>query len=298
VIKYEWRTRLDDGEAAQLADLLDRAAAYDAEPEYSTISYKDVARAMADSHSAARHLIIWMLPYARALSEPLQPERIAGVLRLQLDADGGAEATIVIDPELRSRGIVTLLLEQTGLDTARAGGWMDTGAQTVSAWARGNHPAAGRLGDRFLIARTRRIWKLIRASASPQEIAEAAVLERVDDDSISALAWAGATATDSETLVLREGAKISGLLHLDRRPVMSEEFGSCATITRVAFNPAADDSARHRLLQAAVALAGEAGFTGLTIHVDSADSALVHVCRLAGFQHDRTDVRFQLGETR
>lgn len=298
MIKYEWRTHLTDGEAEELADLLERAAEYDAEPEYSTIAYPDLAREMAESCGATRYLIIWMLPYARTLSEPLQPERIAGVGRLALDGRGGAEATIVIDPDLRSRGIVTLLFERAGLDTAVPGGWLGSGAHAVSAWARGNHPAAGRLSDRFLIARTRRIWKLIRASASAEETAEAAVLERADDAVIGELNWAGESDADAEAMVLREGTKLVGLLTLDRRPVESEEFGSCATITRIAFNPAADDRGRRRLLQAAAALAGEAGFTGLTIHVDSADSALVHVCRLAGFQHDRTDVRFQFGEHR
>jgi hypothetical protein len=60
MIKYEWRTQLDSGEAAQLADLLERAAAYDAEPEYTTIDFRDVERTLTDSR--VRHLLIWMLP--------------------------------------------------------------------------------------------------------------------------------------------------------------------------------------------------------------------------------------------
>ena len=44
MIKYEWRTESESDEAAELADLLARAADYDAEPDYSTIDFADVAR--------------------------------------------------------------------------------------------------------------------------------------------------------------------------------------------------------------------------------------------------------------
>ena len=40
---------------------------------------------------------------------------------------------------------MTLLLEQVGVDTTAPDGWTGTGAHTVTAWARGNHPAAGRI---------------------------------------------------------------------------------------------------------------------------------------------------------
>jgi len=51
-------------------------------------------------------------------------------------------------------------------------------------------------------------------------------------------------------------------------------------------------------VEGAAALAHEAGLTGVLIHVDSDDSEMVNACRLAGFQHDRTDVRYQIGEQR
>jgi hypothetical protein len=35
--------------------------------------------------------------------------------------------------------------------------------------------------------------------------------------------------------------------------------------------------------------------TGVIIHVDSDDTGMVNACRLVGFQHDRTDVRYQIG---
>ena len=74
------------------------------------------------------------------MGEPDQPDRIAGLIRLKCLPDGSANASAVIDPQLRSIGIMTLLVERVGLDTERPGGWLDTGAHTVTAWAQGNHP--------------------------------------------------------------------------------------------------------------------------------------------------------------
>lgn len=282
MIKYEWRTELDDTEATELADLLARAAAYDAEPEYSTIDFSDVEAALAQRDSRQHHLIIWMLPYATAMDEPDRPERVAGLLRLTVEADGSAEAALVIDPSLRSIGITTLLLERVGLDTAGPDGWMGTGAHVISAWARGNHPAAGRLGNRFLIPRTRRVWKLIRPTDSLEKTSSATVLETLDDGRLG----------------LREHGSTVGTLSLDLEPVASDEFGPCATIEQCASVPHAGARTRRQLLDGATAAAHDAGLSGVIIYVDSADPDVVNACRLAGFQHDRTDVRFELGTRR
>ena len=102
MIKHEWRSTLSPAESAELADLLQRAAAYDAEPEYSTIDFADVEQAMSEADSPVRHLVIWMLPYATAMGEPDRPERIAGLLRLTFTSEGAAEGVVVIDPDLRS----------------------------------------------------------------------------------------------------------------------------------------------------------------------------------------------------
>jgi mycothiol synthase len=127
MIKYEWRNRLSPAESAELADLLQRAAAYDAEPEYSSIDFADVEQAMSQADSPVRHLVIWMLPYATAMGERDEPERIAGLLRLVFTSENQGEVTVVIDPRLRSKGIMTLLVEQVGLDTTAPDGWMGTG---------------------------------------------------------------------------------------------------------------------------------------------------------------------------
>jgi hypothetical protein len=296
MIKYEWRTGLSPDESAELSDLLGRAAEYDAEPEYNRIDFDDVDCAMSQSDSSVRHLLIWMLPHATAMGEPDQPERIAGLIRLQCLSDGTATASAVIDPRLRSIGIMTLLVERLGLDTARPGGWLDTGVHTVTAWAQGNHPAAGRLSNRFLIPRTRRIWKLIRSAQAVEDAAAAPVLEPLDDAALADLGWAQAPHGTDRAYALREGGRIVGVAALDVRAVVSEEFGRCATITSAVAAPVAGAPQRRRLLEGAAALAYDAGMTGVIIHVDSDHTEMVHACRLAGFQHDRTDVRYQIGD--
>jgi hypothetical protein len=295
MIKYEWRTSLSTDESAELSDLLARAAEYDAEPEYSMIDFSDVNRAMSQPDSSLHHLLIWMLPHATALGEPDQPERIAGLIRLRCLPDGSANASAVVDPRLRSIGIMTLLLERVGLDTTRPAGWLDTGAQTVTAWAQGNHPAAGRLSNRFLIPRTRRVWKLIRPADVIEDATAAPVLEPVDDMALADLGWLPATPTSDHVYALREAGRIVGVAALDLRTAASEEFGRCATITSALTAPAADVPQRRRLLDGTAAVVHEAGMTGVIIYVDSDDTGMVNACRLAGFQHDRTDVRYQIG---
>ena len=298
MIKYEWRTNLSAAESTDLADLLGRAAAYDAEPEYNSIDFADVEQALSQPDPSVRHLLIWMLPHATAMGQPDEPERIAGLLRLVFTSKHAAEATVVIDPRLRSIGIMTLLLEQVGLDTALPDGWLATGAHTVTAWARGNHPAAGRLSNRFLIPRTRRIWKLIRSTDCAEIAGAAPVLEPLADSTLHDLGWASMLAGSGQLHALRENGRIVGAAALNPRAVDSEEFGRCCTVERALAAPNADAGSRRRLLEGAAAAAHDAGLTGLIIHVDSDDTDLVNACRLAGFQHDRTDVRFQLGGQR
>lgn len=296
MIKYEWRDTLSDEESAQLADLLRRAADYDAEPEYSTIEFADIVATMAGADPRYRHLLVWMLPYATELGAPDHPERIAGVIRLAVGNDGIAEASGVVDPQLRSIGIITLLLERIGLDTSGPKGWQGTGAHTVTAWARGNHPAAARISNRFLIARTRRVWKLIRSTDSVEEVSAAPVLEPISTTTLAELPWTSVpTATAGPHHALREGGRVIGAVVIDLTPVDSEEFGRCATVQTLAVTPHADAESRKQLLNGAAALAHEAGLTGLVIYVDSDDAALVNACRLVNFQHDRTDVLLQFG---
>src|SRR5262249_54050394 len=149
---------------AELAELLDRAGRHDAESEHNSVDFAAVQQVMHGDTDSVRHLLIWMLPHAGgSIDRPDESERIAGLVRLEFTgAPGEAEATVVIDPDYRAIGIITLLLERAGVDPDPEHGWLGSGAHTLSAWARGNHPAAGRISKRFLIPPSRRVWKLLR----------------------------------------------------------------------------------------------------------------------------------------
>jgi mycothiol synthase len=293
MIKHEWRNHLSPEESTELAALLAHSAAYDAEPEYSSIDFAEVAATLGQCDT--RHLLIWMLPLSVALDRPDEGERIAGLLRLVFATDGVAEATLVIDPELRSIGIATLLIEQLGLDATAPTGWAGTSAHTVTAWARGNHPATARISDRFLIPRTHRTWKLIRSTRQVEITSAAPVLESVDYDSLADIGWPKPIVPGGQLLALRESGRVVGLASLDLEASHSPEFGACGTISCVAYARHADTGPIRRLLVGTAAAAHDAGLDGVAIFIDSHDAGLVNACRLTGFQHDRTDARYQLG---
>lgn len=312
MIRYEWRTTLDDIDAHQLRDLLTRAAAYDAEPEYNTIDPDDVVRDMAAD--GARHLIIWMLPRPVTLGGPDEPERLAGIIRLVPRGHGAADGTIVIDPDLRSIGIVTLLMEREGVDADGPDGWLGSGFSSIRAWARGNHPASGRVGDRNLLPRTRRVWKLVRPSVECEPgdsarvsaltendaAASTRLLESVGASGVEAERFAGGFAQNvgRHALGVRSGAGLAGLVDLDLTAVFVEDFGKCATVAYVGADPTLDDAATRKVLSdlliGAGAHADAAGLDGVIAYAESTDDALVAVSRRTGFQHDRTDVLYEI----
>jgi hypothetical protein len=123
---------------------------------------------------------------------------------------------------------------------------------------------------------------LIRGSESELDSAAAPVLEPSGSDS-------------GPRYVLREADRVVGSVSFNRQPLSSEEFGECAVVDGIDAPPASPPGAIRRLLAGAVAVAAEAGLCGAVIHVDSGDTRLVNAARLAGFHHDRTDVRYQLG---
>lgn len=295
MIRHEWRSSLSSEESRELAGLLQRASTYDAEPEYSAIEFSEVERDIAQGNPSTRHLMIWMLPRSTELGKPDEPERIAGLVRMSATSEHEADLTAVIEPDLRSLGIMTLLLERIGLDTACPGGWLGTGADTLTGWARGNHPATDRLSNRFLIPRSRRMWKLIRSTDPLEDVTTATILEPIAGSELDHLDWSLIGAGRDTVFVLRTAGSIVGAVALDLRPIDSEEFGACATIAQIVVTPTANTEDRRRLLHGAAAVARDAGLSGLVVHVDSDDGDSVGVCRLSGFQHDRTDVCYRLG---
>ena len=115
---------------------------------------------------------------------------------------------------------------------------------------------------------------------------------------LAEIGWANGAEAAGTVLALREAGHLVGLASLDLQPVESPEFGACATIACVAYSRFTEAAAVRRMLAGVIAATRDAGLDGIAIYVDSDDSTLVNACRLAGFQHDRTDVGYQIGEPR
>ena len=109
------------------------------------------------------------------------------------------------------------------------------------------------------------------------------------------MGWASPGTGDEVAYALRGADRVVAVAMLSLAAVESEEFGRCATVMRAIVAPDADTGSHRRLLDGAAAAAHEAGMSAVIVYVDSADAVLVNACRLAGFQHDRTDVLFQFG---
>lgn len=205
-----------------------------------------------------RYLLIWLLPDDRD-GHTDHPRQLAGCLRLEpMTGDpGAAEARLVIHPEYRSRGLVVLLGEQLGTDTG--GGWAGTGFTRLYSWARGNHPAAIRLTLRF---------GSLDGSADPaglrRTLREWRLVIPLSRDA------------DLETLV--------GLRELPDDVV--------AELRERAGEPGYD---AEPVLDKALAGLREAGALIGAIVVDDRRHELLAACRSLGFQHDRTDARYDLG---
>lgn len=286
MIEYDWLTELDEDAEAEVNDVLARAASYDAEAEYNTIEAADVRAALQQRSPASAHLMIRMSSRQDTLDGPYQPDRLAGIIRLAEGEDGWAQATLVIDPDLRSIGIMTQLLEQIGVDPSGPDGWAGSGFHRIRAWARGNHPASGRIGRRNRLRRARRVWKLVRPTGR--------------DDLLDAGREYGFEAGDAPSSdgdapvvlrLVREGAPTGASVTVDLRPAYIEEIGRCASVVDLTAPEQADEAP---LLAEAAREAARAGLDGIAIHVDSIHEQRVADCRRLGFQHDRTDVLYEL----
>lgn len=315
MITYQWHTELGDSELTEVRNLLESAAAYDAEAEFSGIDFADVEKDIEQPDANKKLLLIRMLARQTRAGEDEEPECLAGVLRMVIDRHGVGDVQLVVAPELRSLGVVTLFVERAGLDVGAEGGWLGSGARSLRAWAQGNHPAAGRLSDRHFIPRTKRMWKLIRlvdepfddnlplsrvspAGTSPEHVrALATFVERAEGAAMPCPGLLSDLDHDNKTVLVAVdgGGSVVGAATLNKKPVISMEFGRCAVVEYVSRDPANGEPALTRaLLTSAFIEAANAGLEGVIAHVDSDNAELVNACRLTRFQHDRTDVRFGL----
>ena len=69
-----------------------------------------------------------------------------------------------------------------------------------------------------------------RSADAVEDATAAPVLEPIDDAVLADLGWVSAPPGGDHTYALREAGRIVGVVALDLRAVLSEEFGRCATI--------------------------------------------------------------------
>jgi len=297
MITYAWRTAFAREEEHELREMLDAAAAEDAEAGFPAVS---LDQPYPDD---ASHLVVRLRPDGRAGHEGSSP--VAAYLRVEPDPDRGpATLRYVVRPEFRSRGVSTLLVETLGLDVRADGGWAGTGAAALRIWARGDHPAAQRMARRFEgcgVRSVRRQWQLLaplRAAdlpdvPGPAPRPPASAAERA---AVMAL-WhqrCGRDEPPDRAEVLAAGPDAAGAVWYDPHADERTEYGTAGRIIAVLAAPGRQEI-RAGLVAAAMAALRERGPRVVAIAVDAQDHALARGCRLLGFRHDRTDIEYAVG---
>lgn len=282
MITYEWRTVLETEESAELRVLLAEAAAADAEAGFSRLDLDDPVP------DGTAHLLVWLLPDGRFGGEP-EPS-LAAYLRVE-PADDGADASYVVRPAYRSRGITTTLLERLG---------PNAGSRTVRTWARGDHPAALRAATRFAsygIEVTRTRWRLLAPLRPDTDTAgEVRTVTTAEEREGAARLWPrpDGPPAGADVLVTGDAHAPGGAVWVEPDAGQEPGYGAMARIAAVSVRDRCDVAALGSLLRAALHRSRAAGARVAELAVDVREHALVREARLLGFRHDRTDVQYTL----
>ncbi|WP_068270078.1 GNAT family N-acetyltransferase [Aldersonia kunmingensis] len=314
MIAYGWCGELAADDRDEVLTLIRRAADYDAEAGFSAIDPSAV-----DAHSSAEKRV-WHLPIRarRDLSAQSDtPWIVVAYLHLEVDADGFGSVQFVVDPDYRSRGIATLLVEELGLDTTADGGWAGTGARVLREWAYGTHPAAERLTARFAVPAVRRQWTLLRHLSGPWAapleplttefaIAEPAPFADVETALGAVLSATAIPARHRETLssavssgsvvVASEGGEPVGFVRFD--PALHEHEGlSAARLgALVVADRASGKGLGSALLTQALTALRDCGAQLALMRIDPEDERAVRMCRLLSFEQEEAHTCYQIGE--
>lgn len=302
MIDFEWRTTLTAADEPELREMLAVSAAVDQEAGFPQLSLKDPVSA------DTLHLLVWLLADDRADSEVEFVPHLAAYLRVEPQEGGLGEASYVVRPDYRSRGITTLLLEKIGLDANGSDGWQGSGVSQLRVWARGDHPAAQRITARFkdaAISVARREWRLLMPLRAQRPIGDGRQVgpavraaDGADERGAASRLWTGRNAPPSsaELLVTGDDGRPAGAVWVDVNASEHTEYGTAGRIygPTVSAGPQQQGQVRELLVAALERLRDE-GLRVASIVVDSEDWTLVHEARLLGFMHDRTDVQYTVG---
>ncbi|MFW0785223.1 GNAT family N-acetyltransferase [Gordonia sp. CPCC 206044] len=312
MISYHWCDELAADDREEVRALIRRAAAYDAEAGFSAID-----ESTADSRSSAAEQV-WHLPIRarRNLSTRVdEPMIIVAYLHLGVDPDGLGLARFVVDPDYRSRGIATLLVEELGLDVTAKDGWAGTGARVVRSWAFGTHPAAERLTARFAVPAIRRQWTLVRHLSGPwaapidpvsTEYTLSEPIESADSHAIVDDVLARTTMPDRHRLTLSRTTDCGfvvtatgdhgavGFVRFDPTHHSHEELRASWIGALLVTDDASGSGLGSALLVRAMAALRESGAQLALMRIDPDDERAVRMCRLLSFEQDEAHACYQV----
>lgn len=301
MIDFEWHTELEAVDEPELREMLASAAAVDEEPGFPRLSLDDPIS------EGTSHLLVWLHADPRLDSDLALHRVLAAYLRVEPQEGGLGEASYVVRPELRSRGITTLLLEKIGLDVNTSGGWQGTGVNQLRVWAQGNHPAAHRVSMRFHhygISTVALEWRLLMPVRDEIAIDPGAPeVRKITDDTERRAAeqlWRDHGGREeipsgTELFVIGDGAEVTGAVWVDPNAGMQTEYGTAGHIVGPVVSAEQSQEAIRALLIAALQPLRDARLRVASLVVDSENWPLVHEARLLGFMHDRTDVQYAVG---
>ncbi|WP_028933818.1 N-acetyltransferase [Pseudonocardia spinosispora] len=310
VITYTWYGELPADHVDELRRMLRDSAVEDDEAGFPKITVDGPYPA------GCAHLLVWLVPDERpGAGAPTERPRpiLAAYLRVEPE-DGVGFVRFVVRPELRSKGIATLLFEQLGFDLTAPDGWAGTGVSALYTWARGDHPAADRISSRFSgggVRRTHREWQLLAplrgdATRHPDGADVRPFEPGTDGESLAVLrSRCARAAPDREVppelfVFVAPGTDgLRGAVSVDPDAGQRTDFGTAGRIAEILVDPDhADGPVRPSLLGRGLDCLREKGLRVAGITVDSADRELVRDCRLIGFMHDRTDAEYRVTSAR
>gem|GEM_PF-2559741 len=301
LIDYEWHAEVTGELRAELRDFAAEARTYDAEAGFTMV--RDLDGPPGPASGPPRRLVVRCV----GGEDDAAPGRLAAYLSVgEVNERGVGVAVLVVAPDLRSRGIATLLVERLARESVTSD-WFGTGLTGLRALADGAHPAAGRLARRFdfpVISETWLLLRMLRGPAAPtavQQQLQVHTSQTVTGAEIRAGVPVESAAVDpavGRKLVKRAYRLGDGSTepHLVTRHSIAAD-GVADQMARLTYGTSAASllSADVELLiDAATADLQVAGARAVLAEVDPAADAVVRASRRTYFQHDQSNLTYSV----
>jgi mycothiol synthase len=294
-VRIEVVGRLDEAELERVALLVERATETDGVrplSEHATLHLRH-------GDDVGRNVLLY-----------LDPDRLAGYGHLDVsDAVSGSSAELVVDPQLRGRGLGRLLVQQLVAETPDG---------RLSLWSHGGLPAAAALARSMGMTSPRALWQMRRslASALPEPALPPGVLVRTfrpgaDDDAwlaLNRLAFADHpeqgiwTADDLHRRMAEPWFDPEGFFLAEREGRLvsfhwTKVHGSGPDAVGEVYVVGVDPAEQGHGLGRALTIIGlrhlrAAGLSRAILYVDGANEAAIRVYEGLGFARSTTDVMF------